>query len=132
MCSSSPAAQDSECSGQVSGMALGVYFLIARTMQIMKNLKTITVLTILFCMFVFALTILDFAALHDIKQDYLSRYILNYLDITLPNDLPDWTSTKGEWHLVTFSLYSRFLFFILNIIVLLYLYRKVASNKRRT
>ena len=80
----------------------------------MKKLKILTLITILFCMFVFILTILDFAALHDIKQDYLSRHILNYLGINISNDLPDWTSTAGEWRVVTMSLYLRSLFFILN------------------
>ena len=95
----------------------------------MKNFKTITVLTLLLCVFVFILTIFDFVALHDIKQDYVSQYILNTLDISLSNDLPDWTTTEGEWHLVSFSLYLRFLFFVLNIIVLLSIYRKMTSNK---
>jgi hypothetical protein len=79
-------------------------------------------------MLVFTLTILDFAALHDIKNEYISKGILVYLDITLSGDLPYWTATEGEWQLVAFSLYSRFLFFILNIIVLFLLYKKVVSR----
>jgi hypothetical protein len=98
----------------------------------MKKLKTITLITLLSCVLVFILTILDFAALHDIKQDYISRYILNYLKINISNDLPNWTSTEGEWHVVSLSLYLRFLFFILNISVLVYFYRYVISNKSRT
>jgi hypothetical protein len=81
---------------------------------------------------VLILTILDFAALHDIKQDYVSEYILNYLDVSLSEELPEWTSTKGEWHLVTLSLYLRFLFFILNFGLLVYYYRKIISNKSGT
>jgi hypothetical protein len=96
-------------------------------MSIMKNLKSVIVLTILLCIFVFALSILDMAALHDIKNEYISKNILNYLNISLSSDPPYWTATEGEWQLVTFSLFCRFLFFILNIIVLVYLYRKVIS-----
>ena len=98
----------------------------------MKNFRTITLITILFGMLVFIFTILDFAALHDIKQDYVSRHILDYLRINLSNDLPNWTSTEGEWHVVSLSFYLRFLFFILNTTVLVYLYKKVASNMNRT
>jgi hypothetical protein len=98
----------------------------------MKNLRTITLITMLLCMLVFILTILDFTALHDIKQDYVSRYILNYLKINLSNDLPDWTSTEGEWHVVSLSLYLRFLFLILNTTVLVYYCKKLASNKNST
>jgi hypothetical protein len=98
---------------------------------VLKNLRTMTLITIVFGLLVFLLTIFDFAALHDIRQDYVSRYILNYLKIELPNDLPSWTSTAGEWHLVAWSLYLRFLFFILNLIVLIYFYRKVAAHKNK-
>lgn len=94
-----------------------------------KNLKTVTAITLLFCILVFIFTILDFAALHDIHHDYVSSYILDYLKIDISKDLPDWTATVGEWQVVSFSLYSRFLFFILNIIVLIYFYRKIASKE---
>jgi hypothetical protein len=96
----------------------------------LKNLRRITFITIAFGLLVFLLTILDFAALHDIRQDYVSRYILNYLKIQLPDDLPSWTSTAGEWHLVAWSLYLRFLFLILNLIVLISFYRKVVSHSK--
>jgi hypothetical protein len=95
----------------------------------MKNLKTITLITLIFCVVVLFLTILDFAALHDIKQDYVSKYILKYLNIVLSKELPDWTSTTGEWQIVTISLFLRFFYFILNILVLLSLIRKVPLNK---
>ena len=95
----------------------------------MKNIKAITIITLLFCILVFMFTILDFAALHDINKDYVSQYILDYLKIDTSQKLPDWTATKGEWQVVSFSLYSRFLFFILNIAVLIYLYRKIVSKE---
>ncbi len=68
--------------------------------------------------FVFLLTIADFLALHDISKDYVSFEILEHLDITLSQDLPDWTATKGEWEIVRVSYVSRFLFFIFVIVVL--------------
>ena len=80
-------------------------------------------------MLVFCLTVLDFAALHDIKKDYVSEYVLNYLKISLSEDLPHWTSTEGEWNIVSLSLYLRLVFFILNIGLLVYFYRKVVPNK---
>ena len=93
-----------------------------------KNLKTIIIITLILCIFVFMLTLLDFAALHDINKDYISQSIIDYLKIDIANDLPAWTATQGEWQAVSFSLYSRFLFFIMNITVLIYFYRKVAST----
>ena len=84
----------------------------------MKKLNTFAIFVLILCIFVFLLTLLDFAALHDIKQDYVSKKILNYLNLTLSDDLPDWTSTTGEWQIVKFSFYLRFIFFIVNIILL--------------
>ena len=98
----------------------------------MKNFKTITVITLVFCVAVFILTIFDFAALHDIKQDYVSKHILTYLNINISEDLPQWTATTGEWQIVTYSFYLRFLFFILNTIVLVHYSRKVNSKKNKT
>ncbi len=93
-----------------------------------KNLKNITISTLILCIFVFILTLLDFAALHDINKDYVSHSILEYLKVDLSKDLPDWTETKGEWQVVIISLFSRFLFFILNIVALIYLYKKIVSK----
>ncbi len=97
----------------------------------MKSSKTVALIAIVGCLLVSILTVLDFAALHDIRQDYVSRYILDYLRISLSSDLPDWTSTNGEWHLVSFSLYLRSMYFILNIAVLVHLYRRVTSIDKR-
>lgn len=53
----------------------------------MKKIRMITIIILLFCVFLFCLTVLDFAALHDIKKDYVSEYVLNYLKISLSEDL---------------------------------------------
>lgn len=98
----------------------------------MKNLKIFSLIILLFCVIVFILTIMDFAALHDIRQDYVSQYILDYLEVTPSEELPDWTSTSGEWDLVAISLYLRFIFLIVNIAFLVYFYRKMASNINHT
>jgi hypothetical protein len=97
----------------------------------MKRLKTVTLITILFGIVVFIFTILDFAALHDIKQDYVSRNILHYLRINLSSDLPDWTSTEGEWRIVALSFCLRSLYFIFNTALLVYLYRGVVNRNER-
>ena len=95
----------------------------------MKNLQTITKIALLFCVLVFLMTILDFLALHDIKQDYLSKNIIEYLELTFSKELSDWTATKGEWRIVTISFYLRFFFFIFIIILLLNYIKKVKYIK---
>jgi len=93
-----------------------------------KKLKTFIFTTLILSIFVFILTLLDFAALHDIYKDYVSQSILDYLKIGTTQNLPEWTNTKGEWQVVTFSLIIRFLFLILNTILIIYLYQKIVSQ----
>ena len=94
----------------------------------MKKKRTIVLITMLFCAAVLLLTILDFAALHDIKHDYVSGSMLDHLKIKLSDDLPEWTGARGEWRLVSLSLYLRFLFLVLNMIVLVRFFRKPAPT----
>ena len=68
--------------------------------------------------FLFLMTIADFLALHDIFNDYVSVEILEHLNVSLSDDLPDWTKTKGEWDIVRVSYLSRFFFSIFIIVVL--------------
>lgn len=83
----------------------------------MKSQKIAAIMMVL-CVIGFLLTVADFLALHDIKNDYVSTRILENLDITLSGDLPEWTSTQGEWGVVRISYLFRFAFFIFCVIVL--------------
>lgn len=95
----------------------------------MKNIKTITVVALLFSLFVLLFSFLELAALHDINNDYVSQEIQTDFEITSSVSLPDWTKTEGEWQIVTISLFLRFLFLIFNISVLIYLYKKYLPTK---
>ena len=86
----------------------------------MTSQRLVTKIALLLCVVVLLFTLLDFAALHDIKQDYVSKGILDYLNMTLLSDLPGWTATTGEWQVVTASFWLRLLFLILNTFVLGY------------
>lgn len=90
----------------------------------MKNLKRVILTSIISCIFILLLSILDFAALHDIKNDYISRHILEYLEISLQDKLPNWTTTAGEWRVVSISLFFRLVFVLFNIAALFYIYKK--------
>lgn len=82
-----------------------------------KNKKKVT-LVIVLCVIGFLLTLFEFLALHDISNEYVSNRILKRLDISLSEDLPEWTSTKGEWMVVRISYLFRFFFFILCVVLL--------------
>lgn len=93
----------------------------------MKNLKTIISVASLLCILVFLLTIADFLALHDIRNDYVSKKVLSSVTV----DLPEWTNTTLEWQVVTISFVTRFFFFIFNIGVLLLILRKIGKLKQQ-
>ena len=84
----------------------------------MKNLHLLVVITIVFCTLVFILTLGDFLALHDIKQDYVSQEILGQLEVSVSGKIPEWTGTPGEWSMVRVSYLARFAFLILSWITL--------------
>ncbi|MFN8255931.1 MAG: hypothetical protein U0W24_09605 [Bacteroidales bacterium] len=89
-----------------------------------KQIKTgLAVLTIVFVL-VMLLVVLDFLALHDIKQDYVSRNVVNTASKGL-NLLPPWSETTGEWRAVYNSLYTKFLTSFFCIFFIIYLKRKV-------
>ncbi len=79
----------------------------------MNKARKMVILLAALCVFGFILTIFDFLALHDIQNEYVSTGILKRLNITLSGELPEWTSTKGEWDIVRISYLFRFVFFIL-------------------
>lgn len=80
--------------------------------------KKIAVILMVLCVAGFLFTIADFLALHDIKNEYVSLGILESLDITLSDDLPEWTSTQREWQVVRISYLFRSIFFIFCVYVL--------------
>ena len=94
----------------------------------MKKTQKIVTITIALCVFGFLLTIFEFLALHDIKSEYVSTRILERLNITLSEDLPEWTSTQGEWRVVRISYLFRFVFFIFCAIVLYELVNRLQTK----
>jgi hypothetical protein len=88
--------------------------------------------TLVATLVVVTLTLGDFLALHDIRNEYVSADILKSLGVNLSGDLPDWTATAGEWRLVQVSYLARAAFLILNAITLslfvLMLRRQVRDN----
>ena len=80
-----------------------------------------------FNLLVFILTIGDFLALHDINKDYISIERLEALGVF--TSLPAWTATEGEWQIVMISFIARFLFLLLNILLLWTLLKKEKAEQ---
>jgi hypothetical protein len=90
----------------------------------MRRLNGLFVATFILCILVILFTLLDFLCLHDIRKDYVSRFVLTYLNVEFQQELPEWTGTKGEWRIVTISYFIRVLFLAMNIIVLTLILKK--------
>jgi hypothetical protein len=84
----------------------------------MNRLRLLTTVTLIAGLLVLVITLLDFLAMTDINRDYVSQSVLEDLNITLSRELPAWTGTRSEWKFVTFSIYSKVGFLILNSITL--------------
>jgi hypothetical protein len=95
----------------------------------MTIFRTVILTAIIFGVLVIVLTILDFAALHDIRRDYVSPHVLEHLEIDIAGKLPHWTATEGEWRAISLSFLLRSIFLVLNIMVLAYIYRKADLNR---
>ncbi len=95
----------------------------------MKRLPALIKWTLVLGIFVLLLTILEFLALHDIKNEYVSAEILKHLQISLSNELPRWTSTTGEWRIVTISWLLRFIFLASTIVVLTLCCRQIKTKE---
>ncbi len=73
-----------------------------------------------------SLIFVDYLALHDIHQDYVSTTVLEYLQINISDELPDWTSAELEWGWVRISLLLKTILVVVIIISL----AKVAKKLR--
>jgi len=73
----------------------------------MKRLDTLLGWSLVICIILLFLTLGDFLALHDIRQDYVSTNILADLQVKLSKELPEWTSTKAEWFVANFKIYKE-------------------------
>jgi hypothetical protein len=97
-----------------------------------KKIRILTAASLGLCLVAFGLTIGDFLALHDIGNDYVSKDILSYLDVSLSKELPAWTATRGEWRLVELSWVTRMGFFLVNAVTLVLCLRALKQRRGQT
>jgi hypothetical protein len=95
----------------------------------MKKTKMLLMIVLALCVVVMVFTFVDFLCLHDIYKDYISRSALDHLEIDIERDLPEWTSTPGEWQMVTLGYGVRFVFLIFNIAALAFCLKKLISKE---
>ena len=93
----------------------------------MKKSDTLIKIAIALAIVLFICAIDDFLALHDINKDYVSKQVLQYLEVETSKVLPDWTNTKLEWLSVQVSYIIRFISIIVSLIVLILLKRNIKN-----
>jgi predicted transglutaminase-like protease len=94
----------------------------------MKKLILISVaITILLILCTFD----DFLSLHDIRADYVSKSVLNYLRVETSEVLPPWTDTRLEWTSVTISYAMRSVLILSNLVILLLLIKRLSHADGR-
>ncbi|MDX2444512.1 MAG: hypothetical protein QNK30_12000 [Bacteroidales bacterium] len=91
----------------------------------MKNPKNALLLILGFSLIVLLFTFGDFLALHDIKQDYVSPFVLEDIGNGIGENLPDWTLAKMEWGLAQVSFYFKFILMTFNVIALTLVFKKL-------
>ncbi len=90
-----------------------------------NNKKILFALLIISSILIILFLIMDFLALHDIRKDYLSKFIITYLNLELLSNLPDWTETNSEWMIVQISFFCKSTLTILNMILIIKLYNLI-------
>lgn len=76
------------------------------------------------------LSVLDWAALHDIWWDYASETLVKRFSSSGVERWPEWTRAKGEWDLVMTNLYLRTALVLVNTVLLGLIVRQQRSSRR--
>lgn len=91
----------------------------------MRRTRFLVSLSLGLCIVVFIFTVGDYLALHDIASDYVSKDVLQTLEVTA--ELPAWTETRGEWGMVNLSGFSRLFFLAINAVTLVFCLKAMQS-----
>ncbi|MEN4013722.1 MAG: hypothetical protein AB1453_00535 [Chloroflexota bacterium] len=83
----------------------------------MNKLRVLILLTLIGGLLVLGLSLLEYLALTDIQSDYVSRSVLEQINIPAAN-LPAWSATPGEWQMVTAARLASLGFLLFNTLIL--------------
>ena len=97
-------------------------------MNFFKNNRFAMILTVALVVGLFITLALDFAALHDIHNEYVSKKILKTLDVQLSKEIPDWTANKGEWDYLNLSLLFKALGYAALLTMVICFYKKTKDQ----
>jgi hypothetical protein len=91
----------------------------------MKTTSTLTKILMVLIFVLLMCLILDFLALHDIRNDYVSNSVIDRFYPNSLSVLPSWSGTTGEWAIVQMSFLIKLIVAVITMIVLWKLHRKI-------
>jgi hypothetical protein len=95
----------------------------------MKAISKLTNLLILLVMVLGLCLLLDWAANHDILNDYASKGVINRFMPDKANLLPEWTNTSGEWMIIHISYLIQVAVSITIFVILLKLKKRITEQQ---
>lgn len=96
----------------------------------MKTITKITNASILLMMVLGFCLLLDWAANHDILNDYASKSVINRFIPDHAKLLPEWTNTSGEWMIIHLSYLVQLAVSITLFILLLKLKARLSESAK--
>ena len=90
-----------------------------KTTSALTKISLGLIIVLLLCLF------LDFLALHDIRNDYVSNSVIDRFSPNTLSVLPVWSGTMGEWAIVQTSFLIKLIVVVITLIVLWTLQRKI-------
>jgi len=91
----------------------------------MKTTSALTKILLGLIMVLLTCLFLDFLALHDIRNDYVSNSVIDRFSPSTLSVLPEWSGTLGEWAIVQTSFLIKLIVAVITMIVLWTLQRKI-------
>jgi hypothetical protein len=95
---------------------------------LLKNKRLALTLIVIIFIGLFLTLALDFAALHDINNEYISKNILKTLNVQLSKEVPAWTENKGEWDYLSISFIIKAVAYAVLLVITICFCRKEKSK----
>lgn len=96
----------------------------------MKSIERISNIMILLLLVLGFCLLLDWAANHDILNDYASKSVINRFATDKAGAFPEWTNTTGEWMIIHFSYLTQLALAITMFVLLVKLKGKLRELKQ--
>jgi len=99
--------------------------------EVMMKTNVIVAIALSLWVLIILLQMVDFLALHDINNDYLSPALLAKLSLADADTIESWMSCQGEWKVIEYSFILKTLFSMINVVLLTLCSFKLGRERKR-